>query len=103
VTSFDEDVYNLARRIPPGRVTSYGAIARALGAPRKARQVGWALHRCPDDVPAHRVVNSVGKVTGDPVVDGAELRRLLLVDEGVELDSAGRCDLRRYFWDPVVL
>ncbi len=98
--SFNERVYALVRRVPCGRVMSYGAIARHLGAPGRAREVGWAMHNCPDDVPAHRVVNRHGEVAGDSVADNAMLRRLMLQDEGIEFDAAGRCDMRRYAWEP---
>lgn len=59
-SSFFKRVYTLVQRIPRGRVATYGQIARALGAPRAARTVGWAMHHCPDDVPWHRVVNARG-------------------------------------------
>jgi methylated-DNA-protein-cysteine methyltransferase-like protein len=97
---FNDQVYALVRQVPAGRVITYGAIARLLGQPRKAREVGWAMHTCPDDVPAQRVVNRFGEVTGDPVGDGAAVRRLLLEAEGVQFDQQGRCDLSRYSWEP---
>jgi len=103
VTSFNEQVYALVRRVPAGRVMSYGAIAHLLGFPGKAREVGWALHVCPDDVPAHRVVNRLGGVSGDSAAGGAQIRRLLLEEEGVDFDSRGRCDLGRYHWEPTAL
>jgi len=91
-------VYALARQIPPGRVTTYGAIARALGLHQGARQVGWAMAVCDESVPAHRVVNASGGVSGQR--GGVELRRVLLEEEGVEFDAAGRVPLERYFWEP---
>jgi methylated-DNA-protein-cysteine methyltransferase related protein len=97
---FDERVYALVRQVPEGRVVTYGAIARALGEPRKAREVGWAMHHCPDDVPAHRVINRFGEVTGDLATSGAEFRRRELEAEGVRFDQRGRCDLGRYGWEP---
>jgi methylated-DNA-protein-cysteine methyltransferase related protein len=99
VSEFAERVYALVRNVPPGKVISYGAVARLLGAPHKSREVGWAMHSCPDDVPAHRVVNRNGEVSGDAVADGAALRRSLLEDEGVVFDSAGRCDMSRFAWE----
>ena len=99
-SDFNEQVYALVRQVPPGRVITYGAVARLLDQPRKAREVGWAMHTCPDDVPAQRVVNRFGEVTGDLVSDGAALRRQLLEAEGVRFDPDGRCDLGRYGWEP---
>ena len=98
--TFNDHVYALVRLVPAGRVTTYGAIARLLGDPRKAREVGWALHHCPDDVPAHRVVNRLGEVSGDRGLAGAEIRRLLLESEGIRFDRNGRCDLKRRQWTP---
>jgi len=94
---FDE-VYALARQIPRGRVTTYGALARALGMHQGARQVGWAMAVCDDSVPAHRVVNARGTLSGHH--GGVELRRALLEEEGVEFDAAGRIPFERYFWEP---
>lgn len=94
-----EEVYAIARSIPAGRVTTYGAIARALGMQNGARQVGWAMAICDDSVPAHRVVNAAGTISGHH--GGAELRRSLLEEEGVEFDAAGRIvGLERYMWEP---
>ena len=93
-----EDVYELARQIPKGRVTTYGAIARALGMQNGARQVGWAMAVCDDSVPAHRVVSASGRLSGHRV--GVELRRAMLLEEGVELDAAGQVPLDRYLWEP---
>ena len=92
------DIYALARQVPHGRVTTYGAIARALGLPNGARQVGWAMAVCPDDVPAHRVINASGKVSGSP--EGSDLRRAMLEDEGVEVRADGSISLRGYLWEP---
>ena len=99
-SSFAERVFNCVRMVPHGRVTTYGAIARLLGAPGKAREVGWALHQCPADVPAHRVINRLGRVSGAPELTEAVARRSRLEAEGVRFDAAGRCDLGRYEWDP---
>jgi methylated-DNA-protein-cysteine methyltransferase-like protein len=94
-------VYALVRRIPPGRVTTYGSIAYALGMPHGARQVGWAMAAVPDaeedSVPAHRVVNASGGVSGGW---SAELRRAKLKDEGVTFDEHGRVRLDAHFWEP---
>ena len=73
--NFFERVYEVARKIPYGKVTSYGAIAKALGAGRSARMVGWAMNAChgQDDIPAHRVVNRLGLLTGKHHFEGTNL------------------------------
>jgi methylated-DNA-protein-cysteine methyltransferase related protein len=90
--------------VPPGHVTTYGAIAWALGMPHGARQVGWALAALSDqhehDVPAHRVVNRVGALSGGWAFGAPEVQRLRLEDEGVRFDADGRVRLERFFWDP---
>jgi methylated-DNA-protein-cysteine methyltransferase-like protein len=97
--SFYDDVYALVRRVPAGRVTSSGAIAAALGYPFWARQVGWAMAALEDDdVPAHRVVNAAGGLSG--ARGGVELRRSMLEDEGVEFGPDGRVRMQRFFWEP---
>lgn len=89
------------RRIPPGRVMTYGQVARAIGVPGAARTVGWALRICPaGDVPCHRVITASGQPSpgyghGDP-----DRQRLRLEAEGVEFDAAGRVDLKRYGGQP---
>ncbi|HKV43989.1 MAG TPA: MGMT family protein [bacterium] len=90
-------VYTLVGRIPRGRVTSYGAIARALGTPGGARTVGWALRACGVGVPWHRVVNAAGKISWRPT-GGARLQRVLLEREGVRFDRDGRIDLGTFGW-----
>jgi methylated-DNA-protein-cysteine methyltransferase-like protein len=96
---FYEEVYALVRRIPAGRVTTYGAIADALGYPHWARQVGWAMAALDDDeVPAHRVVSATGALSGSRL--GVEWRRSLLEAEGVQFEAQGRVRMRRYFWQP---
>jgi methylated-DNA-protein-cysteine methyltransferase-like protein len=100
-TSFFEQVYRLVRQIPPGKVTSYGAIARMLGNPRAARTVGWALHGLPEgsDVPWHRVINSQGRIPTSRREHGAHLQRTLLEAEGVEFDQHGTTDWDHFGWD----
>ncbi len=95
-------IYTLIRRIPSGRVASYGQIARLAGVPRGARQVGYALHALPNGttVPWHRVVNAKGTISRR-TVPGSELtQRMLLEAEGVYFDLNGRVDLARYGWTP---
>jgi methylated-DNA-protein-cysteine methyltransferase-like protein len=96
-SAFFRRVYALVRRIPRGRVTTYGAIARALGVPRGARTVGWALGACPDDIPWHRVVNAQGKISWRPT-GGHALQRSLLRREGVRFSRVGRIDFERFAW-----
>lgn len=99
--TFFDKVYEIARQIPYGQVTSYGAIAKYLGAPRSARMVGWALHNAPGkDVPAHRVVNRVGLLTGKHHFGGTHLMQQLLENEGVAVKNNQVVDFQKHFWDP---
>lgn len=99
--NFFEKVYEVAKLIPFGKVTSYGAIAKYLGAARSARMVGWAMNNsAAKDVPAHRVVNRKGILTGKHHFDGTSLMQQLLENEGVEIQDNQIVDLQRYFWDP---
>ncbi|MEP2237323.1 MAG: MGMT family protein [Maribacter sp.] len=100
--NFFERVYQVARLIPEGRVTSYGAIAKYLGAARSARMVGWAMNASQnmDDIPAHRVVNKAGLLTGKHHFDGTNLMQQLLEAEGVIIKDLQIVDLEKYFWDP---
>jgi methylated-DNA-protein-cysteine methyltransferase related protein len=98
---FNARVYAIVARIPPGRVTTYGAIARSLGSPRAARIVGGALARSDDDaLPCHRVVNREGALTGGWGFGHPEVMRSLLRDEGVPFLSEDQVDLTAIFWDP---
>ncbi|MEW7281000.1 MGMT family protein [Aquimarina sp. 2201CG1-2-11] len=101
--NFFERVYEVARLIPYGRVTSYGAIAKTLGAARSARMVGWAMNACNgrDDVPAHRVVNRKGVLTGKHHFDGTNLMQQLLESEGIEVIDNQIQNLDKLFWDPM--
>jgi methylated-DNA-protein-cysteine methyltransferase-like protein len=100
--NFFERVYVIARQIPYGRVTSYGAIAKALGTARSARMVGWAMNACHnmDDVPAHRVVNQKGLLTGKHHFDGTNLMQQLLENEGIEVVNNQIVDFDKHFWTP---
>lgn len=91
-------IYTLTRQIPRGRVATYGQIAQALGLPRGARTVGWAMHDCPDDVPWHRVVNAQGKISARPTL-GFIAQRARLKTEGVRFDRAGKIDLKEFGWN----
>lgn len=100
--SFPERVYRLVARIPRGRVTTYGRIAHALGHPRWARQVGWALHGVdPElDLPCQRVVNRDGELSGGWAFGHPEIMKSQLLAEGVPFSGEYRVDLARCVWDP---
>jgi len=100
--NFFEKVYSVARRIPYGRVTSYGAIAKYLGAAKSARMVGWAMNASHNDdtVPAHRVVNKQGLLTGKHHFDGINLMQQLLENEGVIIKDAKIVNFDVIFWNP---
>ena len=99
VTSY-ERIYAAVKRIPRGRVATYGQIATLAGLDGHARQVGYALHALPgrNDVPWHRVINARGEISPRSAGDSHELQRMLLEAEGVEFDVAGRVALGRYRW-----
>lgn len=102
--NFFERVYDVARQIPYGKVTSYGAIAKALGAARSARMVGWAMNvsHLKEDIPAHRVVNRNGVLTGKHHFDGTNLMQQLLESEGVKVKNNQIVDFEKYFWQPEI-
>ena len=99
--SFFDKVFEVARLIPYGRVTSYGAIAKYLGAARSARMVGYAMNgSVGKDVPAHRVVNRKGLLTGKHHFDGTNLMQQLLESEGIKISDNQIQDFESVFWDP---
>ena len=101
--NFFDKVYKTARLIPFGRVTSYGAIAEYLSAARSARMVGWAMnksHNQTEEVPAHRVVNKKGLLTGKHHFDGTNLMQQLLENEGVVVIENQIQNLEEVFWNP---
>jgi methylated-DNA-protein-cysteine methyltransferase-like protein len=102
--NFFERVYSVVRQIPYGKVTSYGAIAKALGAARSARMVGWAMNAAHnlEDVPAHRVVNRKGLLTGKFHFDGTNLMQQLLESEGIEVFENQIVDFENHFWEPEI-
>lgn len=102
--NFFERVYTLVRQIPYGKVTSYGAIAKALGAARSARMVGWAMNVAHnlEDVPAHRVVNRNGLLTGKHHFEGTNLMQQLLESEGIKVVNNQIMDFEKYFWQPEI-
>lgn len=99
--SFFDKVYEVVRQIPEGKVTSYGAIAQYLSAKRSSRMVGWAMNNSHDkDVPAHRVVNRNGVLTGKHHFDGTNLMQQLLENEGLTIKENQIVDFKKHFWDP---
>ena len=101
VSEFFQRVYEIVARIPKGKVVTYAQIAAALGDPRQARTVGWAMHSIPEwlDIPWHRVVNSSGGISTRHIIGERNMQRKLLEDEGVVFNEDGRLDLERYRWD----
>ena len=102
--NFFERVYAVVRQIPYGKVTSYGAIAKVLGTARSARMVGWAMNASHnlEDVPAHRVVNRNGLLTGKMHFDGTNLMQQLLENEGIVVVDNQIVDFEKVFWQPKV-
>jgi len=97
-----ERIYAAVRRIPRGRVATYGQIAALAGMRGHARQVGYALHALPEsrNVPWHRVINAQGRVSARAEPEWEQIQRQMLEREGVEFDAAGRADLLRFGWRP---
>lgn len=99
--SFFEKVYEIAKQIPYGKVTSYGAIAKYLGAARSARMVGYAMNGSHGkDIPAHRVVNRKGLLTGKHHFEGTNLMQQLLESEGIKVVDNQIQNFNKVFWDP---
>ncbi|MFT5215384.1 MAG: methylated-DNA-protein-cysteine methyltransferase-like protein [Glaciecola sp.] len=99
--NFFDKVYEVAKLVPFGRVTSYGAIARYLGAARSARMVGYAMNGSHNkDVPAHRVVNRKGLLTGKHHFDGTNLMQQLLESEGIVVVENQIQNFEKVYWDP---
>lgn len=106
--AYYEQVWAMVRKIPSGKVATYGQIAKMIPPPRGVeieayaafgpRWVGGAMANCPDDVPWQRVINAQGKISERP---GAERQRALLGAEGVVFDAKGRADLKKYGWDGI--
>jgi len=101
---FFQRVYEVVLLVPRGRVTTYGAIARYLGSPGAARMVGWAMnqsHTSSIFVPAHRVVNRNGLLTGKHHFDGSQLMQEMLENEGAQIRENRILNMKEMFWDPV--
>ena len=99
---FFQRVYDVVKRIPYGRVTTYGLIAKYLGSSSSARTVGWALNASHNDssIPAHRVVNRNGVLTGKNHFYGTNLMERLLNNEGIEVKNNTIVNFKNHFWDP---
>lgn len=97
-----EKIYEVVKKIPKGRVATYGQIAILAGNPRWSRVVGYALHVNPepDEIPCFRVVNRNGETSGSFAFGGPDEQRRLLELDGVEFDENGRVDLEKYLWQP---
>ncbi len=99
---FFQRVYFVVRKIPFGKVTSYGAIAKYLGSPQSSRVVGWAMNNShyKNNIPAHRVVNRNGMLTGKHHFSGTNLMKELLENEGIKVVDNVILDFEKFFWDP---
>lgn len=99
---FFQRVYAIVKQIPEGRVTSYGAIAKAIGAARSGRMVGYAMNASHglENVPAHRVVNRNGVLTGKHHFDGTNLMQQLLENEGIKVVNNQIVDFEKHYWEP---
>ncbi|HLV47330.1 MAG TPA: MGMT family protein [Flavobacterium sp.] len=100
--SFFDKVYEVTKQIPFGRVTTYGAIARKIGSPQSARMVGYALNAShnQEDIPAHRVVNRQGMLSGKHHFEGTNLMQQLLENEGVNVKNNQVAEFDKLFWQP---
>jgi len=99
---FFQKVYEVTKQVPFGRVTSYGSIAKFLGTPRSARMVGWALNasHLDDSIPAHRVVNRQGLLSGKHHFKGSNLMQQLLENENIQVENNRIVSFKDVFWDP---
>jgi methylated-DNA-protein-cysteine methyltransferase related protein len=98
--NYRKRVFKLVRRIPPGRVMTYGQIAAILGEGYTPRTVGFVMHSSEGGLPWHRVINARGSCSTGGIVLPADKQQRMLEREGVEFDEHGRCDLQRYLWIP---
>ena len=97
---YRERVFEIVRRIPPGRVMTYGQLAEILGEGYTARTVGFVMHSADQSVPWQRVINAQGACSTGRVIVPPDLQQRMLVSEGVVFNEKGRCDLARYRWTP---
>ena len=100
--SFFQKVYKVVKKIPHGKVTTYGAIAKYIGTPSSSRTVGWAMNACHNDqsIPAHRVVNRNGVLTGKNHFLGINLMEQLLNNEGIDVKDDKIVNFKNHFWNP---
>jgi methylated-DNA-protein-cysteine methyltransferase related protein len=99
-TTVAAQVFALVRACPVGHVTTYGWLAKTVGYPRGARMIGWIMNETPQGVPAQRVINSKGELSGNWAFNTPGGMRKLLEEEGIVFSPEGRVDLKRYGWDP---
>lgn len=102
-TSFFEDVWDVVKLIPPGKVTSYGAIAGYLGTKKSSRMVGYAMnasHQADSSIPAHRVVNRLGMLSGKNHFPSPTYMQKKLEEEGIRVQNDQVVDFQKHFWDP---
>ena len=99
--SFYDKVYEIVKKIPKGKVATYGQIACLCHSPRASRAVGYALHANPTPgiIPCHRVVNREGRLAPEFAFGGIEIQKELLLEENVEVDRENKVDLKKYLWD----
>lgn len=99
--NFFERVYEFVKKVPKGKVVTYGDVARAIGAPRCARQVGWALHCNPQQgvIPCHRVVFADGSLTSGFAFGGINIQKAMLLSEGVEVSDDYKINLKIFRWE----
>jgi len=103
--SFFDKVFQICEQIPRGRVSSYGAIAKAIGSPQSARMVGWAMNKSfsySKPIPAHRVLNRMGMLSGKKAFGSPDMMQRLLEQEGVPVENDQVVDFDKYFWDPLL-
>jgi methylated-DNA-protein-cysteine methyltransferase-like protein len=100
-SNFLQQVYDVSQLIPEGKVTTYGAIAKYLSSPQSSKIVGWALNKCPENIPAHRVVNRVGMLTGKIHFSGINLMQQLLENEGIKVIENQIQNFETVFWNPL--
>ncbi|HJX59242.1 cysteine methyltransferase [Candidatus Woesebacteria bacterium RBG_19FT_COMBO_47_8] len=98
--AFFEKIYQIVKKIPKGKVATYGQIAEMLGT-KDARRVGWALHANRDEgTPCHRVVNRKGGLAANFAFDGEKEQKIRLLKEGVTFNKKGEVDLKKHLWTP---
>jgi len=103
--TFFEQVFEVVKLIPSGRVSSYGAIAKYLGTGGSSRMVGWAMnasHSAVENIPAHRVVNRIGMLTGKHHFGSPDVMQQLLESEGIEVVDDKIIDFQKHFWNPAI-